>query len=483
MTCSTSSQISFEFQKNSGETYLEIRPRSMQFDRTRGKFDYCQAEFSQEVADHLKPHFEDEDSFLYNPLPVILKIEGEPIYRLLWVPDGVRFANDNIHIEFHDPQKYLTEGVVDWRKENVKLKEAYTHVFEQRKTDGPDIFNDIIFTAPDKAYEELDAFRSGFFDFDNLLDFKTQDRISEQRDDALFNIMSNDVALKKIEEENVVNIIEGHYAVDFDKMTPWECILELNEKFGVNTWSAPDGNLYVGTRSSTGNRHIAAADDSRVWKLNDYNMPTTRNPVTRSVVRGGWVDNPKYSKDPFEDTEEINSLNKGTQEFRIESVASVDMDSFLGLEIFEENINAKRDSLEEIAKRKMTKKQREQQSGHIEILPEFSGDDVSDVKYVSIGDSILTVPPDSDSGSDSVCNTNIEKEMFDIVGVKHELLESGNWNIRLHVVKQLDGNLSPDNIETNLRYYDPSSERYIEGDEYSEFASHETDGFWDNLFS
>lgn len=475
MTCETGTSVTFQFLNGDDEIFLEIAPRSMQFDRTRGEFDYCQAEFDNEVAKILKNPLDNESSYLRQPLPVIFTIGGNAIYRLLWVPDGVTFGEDSIHIEFHDPQKYLTRGEVDWRRENVKLKDAYEHIFNQRNTEGPDLFNEIKFSVPEEAFEELRNTTNDAPLFFQTTDEETQDLLSEESDEnGLW--MSKDSAITSLEQENVYNIVEGHYAIDFERLSPWECITKLNKKFGVTTWAAPDGNFWVGSRQATGYRHVAAPDDRRVWKMSDYNVTAPRDPVTKSVVRGGWEDDPQEGW--VEEASELINLNRGTKDFRIEGVAELETNYIPGQEIYEEKVNAKRDTLEDIAKRKMMNKQREQNSGYIDIRPELSGTAFSDIRYVEIGDTLLTIPPEDDSNDGSMCDTNIEKELFDVVGVQHELTADGAWNVRIDLTKQLDDELSPDSITTDLRYYDPHNEKLVEDEKYNQLYEDSNDPVW-----
>ncbi len=479
MSCEGSANISFEFRNDEDETYLKIRPRSMQFDRERGKFDYCQAEFSQEVADEIQPHLDDEHSFLRQPLPVVLLIEDVEVYRLLWVPDGVTFGEDSVHIEFHDPQKYLTRGVIDWKVTNTKLRDAYEYVFNHRNTDGPQIFNDIRFTEPEESYDEIWNRVNEGTAFLEPVDDAIEEFVQDQQGDEIGDLgtLVGDEWLRKLEEENTYSIAEGHFKLDFDKISPWECITQMNEKFGLRTWAAPDGNLWVGSRKATGIGHVATTDDKRVWKLSDYQVTAPRDPVVKSVVRGGWTEDP--SEDWAENAGQmINNLNLGTKDFRVEAVAETEGGSFLGQETFDELVDAKRDELEEISKRKMMNKQRQQQSGYLELRPDLSGDSFSEIRHATIGDSILTIPPEDDSDPSSMCETNIEKEIFDIVGVQHELDDSGDWNLRLDVMKQLDGDLHPSNIDTRLRYYDPHEKEYIEGEKYSTMVEEDNEDFF-----
>lgn len=478
MTCSTSPEISFEFIDDQGRTYLKIRPRSMQFDRTRGEFDYCKAEFSQEVAEHLQPYLDEKDSFMRQPLKVLLNLGGEPVCYLLYVPDGVSLFEGGVHIELHDLQKYLTRGTVDWRAENAKLEDAYRHVFSKRSGHGPKMFEGIKFTVPETSYEELVSTRTGFM---GLRDDGNVDDIirEEQWNDSIYggdeesNIPTPKNRIQDVEEENVYNIVEGHYALDFDKISPWECIQKLNEKFAVETWVGADGYLYVGSRTATGFTHAATPDDERIWKLTNYNVTPPRDPVIKSTVRGGWAADPQEWGG--ENNVEFVNLNRGTKDFRVEAVATrPDID--FGQEIVTE-IEAKRDALEGIAKRKMIQKQREQWAGTIELNPKFSGTMISDIRHVTIGDRILTIPPEDDTDEDSACNTNILLDMYDVVGVQHILDEDGTWQIRLNVTAVLDGILDTDTIKTSLRLYDPFEKEYVEEDPYSVEYS-EDNSFW-----
>lgn len=480
MFCEGSDEISFEFSTNSGYTYLEIAPRSMEFDRTKGKFDYAQAKFPQDVAELLQSEIDSESySVLKQPVPVDLKIQGNPIYRLLWTPDSARFTGSEIHVEFHDPQKFLSRGNVDLRYDNVKTRDIYEEVFEQRESEGPEIFKGIKFTDENQGYEELISRYRG--------DSRIINKRSERFLDVLQQYRSQDVSEKKkqregvdnpreaIEKEGVINIIDGHGAVDFENISPLDAIERLNDKFGIETWAAPDGYFWVGTRKGNEVRHLAAPDDSRVWKLSEFNITPPRDPVVRYIVKGGWDEDPSAST-AEELVPKIDALNVGTDEFRIEGVAHQPNVSF-GQTMMEE-ADAKKDALEGIAKQKLINKQREQWNGHIEIRPSLSGNEVSELRHVEIGDSIRTVPPESDIQSDdedSVCSTNINHQLFYIAGVQHGLTGAGNWTTRLDVVPYLSGDLSPVDIETELQYNDPSDRERIEETVW-ESESH--DGFF-----
>lgn len=463
MSCENSENVSIEFVKDFSETTLEIRPRELQFNRNRGKFDHLQAEFSEEVANHLEPNVEYGGSPLRQPLPVYLKIQGRRIYRLLWVPEAARFVNGKVHIEFHDTQKYLTRGTVDWKRENVKLKEAYEYVFDQRDTSGPQIFKDIKFNTTDEAYEQLLSERGD--EGSKVSSARFYDSISNTLGEWL---AAGNEDLREDSRVNVSQVMDGHYAVDFDKMSPWECITWLNEKFGVTTWSDRRGNLWVGSRPNTGITHVSAVDDSRVWKISEYNITPPRDPVVKSVVRGAWADDPSDST--TENIVDVEKLNFGTKDFRVEGVAQLSGQS-VGQEIFIE-VDGKRDAIQALAKRRMMNKQRQQWEGFIEFNPDFSGDEITDIRDLQIGDRVATIAPETES---KVCSNNIKDALFDVVGVQMGLTPAGNLTVRASVVPVLDGDLSPEKIDTKIRYYDPASEDTITENMYD---TTESDGFW-----
>jgi hypothetical protein len=454
----------------------------MQFDRTDGEFDMLTAEFSQKVADHLRPYFEgNKQSILNQLLPVVVSIQGEKIHRMLYSPDGVRFANNSVHIEFHDTQKYLTRGKIDWSANNIKLKEAYRHVFNNRNTSGPQIFTGIKFTVPGSAYEELLSTGSGteIFGF-SIEDRNTTGLIERERQnisDKFSNPNAQD-AINSIEERNVKNIIKGHDSLNFNKISPWECIVKMNKKFGVTTWAGPSGNLWVGKREPTVDIHYATPDDSRVWHLSDYEFNQPRDPVVKATVRGGWTTDPSESW--AENLGEL-ALNQETKDFRLEAVAETKTTSFLGQEIVIERKEAKKDQLQALAKRFMMNKQREQQSGYIEIDPNISGTEISNIKNVKVGDRIRTIPPKNDQKSDT-CESNIDLEEWNVTGVQHQLDNNASWKVRLDVTKKLDDELDPKHISTKLRHYDPAAKDSIEDDKYSAQADTRENNWWPNIF-
>lgn len=443
MSCDSSSEIYIEILNPDGGSYIKMRPQSMQFQLQRGKFDYLNAKFSDAVAKEIQPHTVEDDGDLARPLPVRVHIQGEAVYRMLWVPESPRFTDNNVHIEFHDIQKYLTRGTVDWKDENIMLKDAYERIFEKRDTTNGDIFAGIKFPVSEDTPTGIVG-----VDLSELDLIETEPGVRQEL----------------VDKSLLGRILGANYIVDFDKVSPWEAITELNDKFGVDTWVDKDGYLNVGTRKVNSLNHLTAPDDERVWKLRDYSITPPRDPVIQSVVRGNWADDPSETRSK-NFMPHIERLNVGTQKFRTEGVAYRPNVEF-GQTIVSE-LDVKKNALEPIARRKMMKKQREQWDGHIEIDPEFSGSAVSDLNKVSIGDSITTIPPDSDNES-SLCETNIKEMDFNIVGVQHVLTDSGNWGVRLNIIPKHTGDLSTSNIETKIRYYDPAEKEYIEGDVYDE---------------
>lgn len=473
---------------------MEIRPLTMNFSRDLGQFDFAKCEFSEGVANHVKPLIEgDEETILNQTLPVVVKFNGTPVHRMLYLPDGVRFGYDSVHMDFHDARKYLERGVVDYQRESVKLEEAFDYVFGQRKESGPEIFKGIKYTVPDESYDELIGYWEKNF-IGKSMDKKVSDlAVEELREDDYDSSLSTekdwggyDADIANIEEENIYNIIDGHYAVDFNQTSPWEAIQELSEKFGVRTWAAPDGYLYVGSRSATGVTHIAAPDDERVWKLlpEGYNVSAPRDPVIKYVVRGKFVQDPAESW-ADQATDLLSFVNgdeagEGSKDFRAEGV-SVRKDADYGQEVVED-VDAAKDALEGLARRKLIQKQRQQWDGNLEIYPSLSGTEWTDVRNTQVGDMILTIPSD-DNQSD--CESTLSQELFEITGVEHVISSDGSWKMNLSVSPIPDGPLDEENTLTYMRYFDPAKEEYAyagENESYSKDLEEADDrGFWDNM--
>ncbi|AAL55003.1 hypothetical protein HrrHF2_530 [Halorubrum phage HF2] len=451
---------------------LEIRPLTMDFQRNVNKFDFVRSKFSQGVAQHIESAVLDEDGLLHRPRPVVIKLGGEAIHRMIYLPDAVHFGANNVHIELHDCQKYLDRGVVDYQRQNVRLEEAYRYVFNQRDTSNGVMFSGIEFNAPGDAYEQLDSRMKPGGWFLDLKNRKTWRMIEQARRDQTgsFEPKHEEDVIRDLEAENVHNIIDGHYALDFKQVSPWEAILEMNEKFGVTTWVAPDGKLWVGSRQATGIDHLAAPDDPRVWKLIDYNINPPRDPIMKVVVRGKQVHDPNDSL--ADNIGEFVNQGRNILDFRMEGVAErPDLD--FGRIIEPEDLDASADALKEVAKQKMMNEQRKQWSGNLEVLPSHSGDMWTDVRDVQIGDNIVTVPAENNGDS---CKSNVQLEKFSVTGVQHNLTEDGEWSLRLDVVPVMDGHLHPDRVKVYNRYFDPTSGDYVDEETY-EARKDDNEGF------
>lgn len=449
---------------------VEIRPLTMDFQRNRNQFDFARAKFSKGVAEHIESAVHDEDGALHRPRPVVVKLGGLPVHRMLYLPDAIHFGSNNVHIELHDCQKYLDRGVVDYQRQNVRLEDAYRYVFGQRDTSDGEMFSGIDFSVPESAFEQLDSrMKPGLGPID-LKNRKTWRLIEEQERTDEHTVRHQEDVIRDLEAENIHNIIDGHYALDFEQVSPWEAILEMNEKFGVTTWVAPDGKFWVGSRDATGIDHIAAPDDPRVWRLVDYNITPPRDPIMKVVVRGKQVHDPNDSL--VNNIGEFVNQDRNILDFRMEGVAErPDID--FGRIIEPEDLEAAADGLKEVADRKLRNEQKKQWSGNLELLPSHSGSVWTDIRDVQIGDSIVTVPPENNSGE---CKSSVRLERFWITGVQHKLGEDGEWSLRLNVVPVEDGHLHPDNIKVYNRYFDPTSGDYVDEETY-EARKEDNEGF------
>jgi hypothetical protein len=471
MNCEDS-EISFAFieqGRNSQTPFLQIKPLTVEFQRTKAKFDFARAKFSSGIAEHIEDAVSDDNGKLHRPRPVLVMFGDTAVHRLLYLPDGVTFGTNNVHIEFHDVRKYLDRGVVDYQKQNVTLQEAYRYIFNQRDKGDGVMFNGLDFAVPGSAAERVVSFRftDGRLGGDATEYERAIDEYSAKR--GLFGKVDKSEAIREYEQRENLNLIKSHYALDYKQVTPWEALLDMNEKFGVRTWVAPDGKLWVGSRGASGIDHIAAPDDSRVWKLIDYNITPPRDPIMKVAVRGKMVHDPNEKWG--EQIGELLNSQRSTKDYRSEGVAErPDLD--FGRIIEPEELGVSADGLQHIAERKLLDTQRDQWSGRLEILPSHSGSQWTDVRKVQIGDNILTVPPQNQTGE---CSTNIRQELFNVTGVTHTLNESAEWILKLDVTPIMDGYLDPDNVKSYVRYFDPSINEYVSEDAYKAKLGSEDD--------
>lgn len=469
---------------------LEIRPLTMDFRRDEGMLDSLRAKFSQGVADYLQPYTEDGET-LNEEHPVQVVFDGTPVFRMLYVPDGVRFGMHNVHIEFFDLQRSLTKGTVDMQRDSITLREAYTEVYNA-VPDKYQAFEGIEFSVPDAAYEEIISFHENNDDDNAILGSSVEPRVEEMVN-AEWSAQNPerkgtygvppammDKYIREIEKRRVYNIIEGHHAVDFNQDSPYEALMELNEKFAVRTWTGVDGKLWVGTPEATGYTHMAASDDRRIWRVIDHDIRPPNEPVRQAVVRGKWVD------DPDEGIGErlgefVNFSRGGEKDYRAEGVAYKAGVKY-GHDVSPVEVEASRDMLPGLAENKLKEAIKDSWDGTVEILPSQSGTAVSDPRFVRVGDPIVLIPPaDGDHAEEEnlSCDWPVKQGVYLITGFRHQITDDGEWMLKLNVLPypevalpegmefQNEVGLLFQNTQSYLRYFDPSNEEYITEDAFA----------------
>lgn len=456
MTCEDS-KITLEFFDLDGNSLFEIRPLSMQFDRDDGDFDFLRAKFSQPVVELFQDNRGSGYGPLDNMLPVHVKFDGMDVHRMLYMPDGVTYGVEHLHLELHDILKYMTRGVVDFRSESVTLEDAFEEVFEMRDTTGPAMFEGIRFHSTGTTREIIAEDSSDGSMHDREAYLNSRDNIGQWAVGETISTHFWGDGREEYENNHGIKIVDGNYAIDLEHVSPWKAMHELALKFGVDIWSEPDGMIYVGIRGGTDVSHFAAPDDRRVWKMHDFNVSPPRDPIVKCIVRGKFLDDPNEGL--IEDGAEFLNWNRGMEDYHMEGVAEIEGADY-GDVIGPFEVEAAKDSLESLAATKLLQEQRNQWSGNIELLPSHSGDKWSDIRTVQIGDMITTVPPDDEG--DSSCKSNILMETFSINGVHHTLTDDGKWKLRVNVTPAQSGYIGSQDITTHLRKYDPHNEEMMD---------------------
>jgi len=452
---------------NDGDPF-EIRPVEMSLSMSRSEFDFCRAKFPVEVGEEMKPHTRYEGGALRNLKAADVLLDGQRVQRLLFMPDSVNYGNQYTHIEFHDLQKSMDDGIVDKQWETVSLYKAYKYCVD-KVTNG--LIDRPVFSVPQNQ-ETVLVGEAG-------LDFNFNDDNADGKGFSIKEIREAGGYLNRwmfagnvddVEQNDTQKLADSYFAFDFNKVSPLKAIARLNKKFGLTTWTSTDGNLYVGFPEANPVHHLAAPNDERVWKYKDPNVTHPREPVKSVIVEGTWMDDPRY----FDQVKDVvgwftNNDGSGVGDVIATGYATrTDID--YGLTFSIKNKDAKRDALPHVARAALREKMKKQNTGTVEIDPQLSGEQVSELNHLTPGDLLHLVPndryfnnPGVDSGAigtnydiDDSCGGFVNNEVYLVTGVEHNVTEAGNWSVFA------DLGMYPDNpIKSTMFYFNPQSKEYL----------------------
>ncbi|AGC34295.1 hypothetical protein HSTV2_26 [Halorubrum sodomense tailed virus 2] len=462
---------------------FEIKPRELTLRMERNSYDYARAEFPVEVGEAMKPHTREDDGKLRYSQYVHICVDGVPVHSLYFRPDFVTYGEHGTFIEFHDLQESMDSGIVDKHWSSVTLEEAYTYIFEKRKSD---LITDIKFTVPDEnlvgqarvdtlvGEQALEGRDERFFGtgltMDDLEGFGGG---ALGRAGGQLNRYINPFEKGKIDRDNTKELMDGYYAIDFEQISPATAIWKLNEMFNVQTWVDIDRTLHVGVPEAESIRHVAAPDDSRAWRYNSdgVNIKHPRDPIYAVLVEGEWVDEPGVGT--LDDI--VSWFNQsdedGFGDVRAEGVAFIPgVDPEMGQTLKVKDTNAKRDSLGAVARLALYEQMKNQHSGSVQINPALSGGRFGRPESLRVGDALHIVPddqwfdnPGAESGElgdrpdnfNDFCGGFIHNEVYLVHGVTHSVTGS-EWTMTAHV------GMFPDfEAQSFVRYFDPRSGEYV----------------------
>jgi hypothetical protein len=453
MTCDHVWTIKFR-DVNYGEPF-EVRPIEMSLKMSRHEYDFCRAKFSWEVGEEMKPHTRYEDGALYGITPVDVCYNGTAIQRLMFRPDWADYSSENTHLQFHDLHKALSNGTIDEQRQTVQLEDIYQTVVEAASNRLIDTIN---FTVPDEQVRSLYG------------EITTAGRAGAHR-------------RQQIEQDNTKKAVKSDYAVDFENISPENALRRLNKKFRLKTWVNREGELVVGLPEANSIRHIAASDDERVWRYKDPNISHGREPIKRAIVEGAWVDEPGLGgiDDGIDEVASwFNGDDQGGADVKAMGIAErTDID--YGTEFAVKSSNAKRDALPEIAILALKERMKQQNAGTVEIDPELSGTEVSNVLDLDPGDFLHLVPeddyfdnPTASSGKvgdkpedmDEVCGGFVNNEAYLVSEVEHSVTDTGEWQVFADV------GMYPDvPIDGSMSYFEPDDNSWVDDNEISDDGS------------
>lgn len=427
---------------------FEIRPLRLDYKQKRRNLNYAKATCDPAVGEMMKPETGRLGGRLRVPTRVETIYDGEQVGSLYFRPDFAEYGSDYTHIELHDLQKLLKSGVVDNEWSSVKPKDAYKYAFGKSKDFG--IIRGLKFRTPDNFPDRL------------VVDPLAPNPLSE----AVRDLTG--------ETERVIN---SWNSINFDQITPLDAIWQLNKILGLASWVGPDQYLWVGIPEASRVKHVAAPDDSRVWRYNakEVNIRHPREPIKKLTVHGAWNDSPgePVTTDVIDDAIDFFTTDQSVKgDIRVSGIAErTDVPD--GKSVLVESPNAKKDAVENIAKSVLLEKYRNSHAGSVEIDPGTSGA-YTPLHGVQPGDKLHLVPDDSHFENPSEeagqigdgpsadeldsCSSFVNNEVYTIREVQHYVDDNGYWSVTLDVAIEPD----PRAIDTMMRYFDPEGGAYMD---------------------
>lgn len=461
---------------NHGGTPIEFRPVSMTLSMPRKGMDFFRAKLPSEVGDMLQPYTRSGAKLGFRKTAEV-RLNGDLIQTLLFIPDGVSYGQNFTHLKLYDTIKAMDDGVVDKQWSSVTLQDAYQHVFDQ-------VDNDIVegpfFSLAENTTQRLLGDSALPRTNESTVDVEEGFRIKEL-DSLSTGLLKHTLYAGSVQEaaqSQTQKLTDSYFAIDFNKESPLKAITKLNKKFSVNTWTSRSGAVYVGYPEANSIEHIAAPDDQRIWRYKDPQISHPREPVKSVIVEGAWVDEPGISGlndiaswfNPNDESGFGDAIALGYAERK---------DISNGITFTVKNTKTKKNSLQDVAEVALREKMKKQSSGTIEIDPSISGEQATPVESVRPGDIIRLVPPDhifdnptANSGapnnppaSDDYCGSYVRNENYVVSEVEHQVNESGDWMVSLDVGRHPDAD-----VGTVLKYWVPKTGETIKPGEFEEFG-------------
>lgn len=431
MSCVAEDTVEFYWPKID----LRLRPYTANIKHDRDEFNYLKAEFSSEVAEYIRPHTENEGGALREHQPVEVYINDERRYHFYFRPEYVDYGNDGCWMDLHDPQKHLGEYEIDELYQGYRVKRIYRKIFEEARTKK--IIKGVRFDIPE---DKTTRYNPGQLFEDSA------NGSSEFSGGVAKTANGYPDSVETVDGETLVEILDAEFTVTFRSITCLKALWKLNDLIGLTSWIDNEGYLVVGSPEATGGVHVAAKDDSRVWRFGNVNISHPANPIRKVVVNGPMVDAKGGEGSVLSyllPSEGGGALQD--KDLLAQGIAQrTDLDD--GKEISVERSGMTQNTLDALAYRVLLNEVRKQNSGSVKINPEISGKALSDYEAVDVGDRIQLIP-----GDDPDCEPEVFGEIYLIDGVEHAF-SNGGWTINLDVKMYPD-----DPVIKKMRYFNPLS--------------------------
>jgi len=429
--CDLANGVELEFPKQG----IRIRPYELSTRDKRHKFSYARVKISIQAAELI----EENDAYRE---PVNLYIGGIKQNRYFIPDDGITYGEEQAWVELLDPMRILQDETISESYNNITLGELVDEIFSRRN--DPNNLITKLEIVDEEIAKKAEVTRQARIE-ERITGVIGSGGVRDRISSALGWTVEQ--TARSTELTSGIQTQQGGF--DFDEITLYGALQEVEEVFGVVVWVDREGVLEVGLPESRSVNTIAIHGDPRFdnVSISGYHVGTSRNSLVYLRGRSSTV---QYRTPMPVTMAKYGDPNRRDVHFVAE--VSVTDDSIEGNHgVLEDPIRVRsQEEMEAAIERKFVDAYMSHNSGTIEFNGMASEDNTT-LAELTVGDYIGVVPE-----RNNVCGRNITGGKFVVSRVIHKVNARVGWQITAEVSR-----IAPD-IEVNSWIYDYETDAYYE---------------------